>query len=297
MARTPLTIGQEFSLAWSRVYSSAFAGTSDWLQNGNASQSKTHAYGTHPDECLDVIEGIGSSNGSPVVFIHGGGWTMGRKDSYQTDLEPIQAAGHTVFNIEYPKAPAHPHPHMLRSIFSALAWIKREKGTVRIHLVGDSAGGTLAVMAALVAMNSNLRKPIEPIPTNKDLPEIVSVSSLYGVLDRQSCFDDNIPGGSAMVAAYGGQEALRETVDADHAITPMDVTFATHPPCFLAVGGDDPLRQSSELYRDRLIEIGSPPAFKVYNGATHGFLNWRSNPQRDELVSDIIAFIGKAETP
>ena len=296
MARTPLTISQEFSLAWTRIYSSAFAGTSDWVRDSDKGQIKTHAYGTHPDECLDVMEGSESSELSPVMFIHGGGWTMGRKDSYRADLEPIQATGRTVFNIEYPKAPDHPHPHMLRSIFSALAWIKREQGATRVHLIGDSAGGTLAIMAALVAMNSSLRKPIEPIPDIKDLPAIISVSSLYGVLDRQSCFDNNIPGGSAMVAAYGGQEALLQTVDADHAITPMDVTFANHPTCFLAVGGEDPLRQSSELYRNHLTELGHPPTFKVYDGAPHGFLNWSATRQRDQLLNDIIAFMEQAET-
>ncbi|NKB43592.1 MAG: alpha/beta hydrolase fold domain-containing protein [Alphaproteobacteria bacterium] len=296
MARTPLTISQEFSLAWTRVYSSAFTGASDWFQGIGSGRIKSHTYGTHPDECLDIMEASESSTAAPVVFIHGGGWTMGRKESYQADLEPIRLAGRTVYNIEYPKAPDHPHPYMLKSIFKALAWLKREQGAEYVHLVGDSAGGTLSIMAALVIANPGLRHPIEPIPARPELPEIVSVSSLYGVLDRHSCFDDNVPGGSAMIAAYGGQQALSQTVDADHAITPMDVTFKNHPPCFIAAGSDDPLRRSSEIYKDRLAGHGHSPTFKIYDGAAHGFLSWHHSPQREELLNDILAFIGQTET-
>lgn len=294
--RTPLTIGQEMTLAWTRMYSSMMTNALGW-HRGNANHIKTHAYGTHADECLDIMTTDEPASGSAIIFIHGGGWTMGSKDAYRDDLEPLREAGRTVFNIEYPKAPERPHPFMLGSILSALQWIKREQGISHAHLVGDSAGGTLAVMAALIILNKSLRSPLGPIYADLDTPVIASVSSLYGVLDRQSCFDKHVPGGSAMLAAYGGQEVLRQTVDADHAITPMDLEFTNHPPCFLAVGGDDVLRASSELYRDRLVKEDFPHHYKSYDGAVHGFLSSTFDPQRAELLNDILDFISEFDAP
>lgn len=289
--RTPLTIGQELTLAWSRIYTSVVTGPF----NGQLPSAQSHSYGHHPDERIDALPATTATAALPVIFIHGGGCTMGRKESYQTALEPLMAAGHTVFNIEYPKAPDHPHPYMLRSIFTALAWCKREHGVKRAHLVGDSAGGTLALMAALIALNPGLRQPIEPLPKDKELPAIASVACLYSVFDRQSCFDETIPGGSAMIAAYGGQDALSETVDADHAITPMDVVFEKHPPFFIGVGSDDPLKRSSELYRDRLTEDEHPLTFKLYDGAMHGFFNVLHDRHRDHLVKDVLEFLARTE--
>ncbi len=294
--RTPLTVGQEMTLAWTRMYSSMMTNAFGW-HLGNADHLAAHTYGPHPDECLDIMIPGEPASGLPIIFIHGGGWTMGSKDAYRNDLEQLRTAGRTVFNVEYPKAPERPHPFMLGSILSALQWIKREQGVAQAHLVGDSAGGTLAIMAALLILNDTLRAPLGEAYTDVNTPAIASVSSLYGVLDRQSCFDTNVPGGSAMLAAYGGQEVLKQTVDADHAITPMDLEFKNHPPCFLAVGSEDILLASSELYRDRLVEEGVSHRYKAYDGAVHGFLSSSFDPQRTELLSDILDFISEFDAP
>jgi acetyl esterase len=293
--RTPLTLEQEFTLAWSRMYSSAVMGAVSWHQDGENAAVNTYTFGTHPDECLDILPAGPGRTGLPVFFIHGGGWTMGRKEFYQNDLESLCAAGHQVFNVEYPKAPAHPHPYILQSIFSALAWVKQNQNVEYLHIVGDSAGGNLAVMAALLAANPKLRLPLGKSYAQFDVPKIVSVTSLYGVLDRHTCIESGMAGGAAMIAAYGGQEALEQTVDADHAITPMDVTFDVHHPCFLAVGSEDALGLSSEIYRDRLKKMNRPVTFKTYEGAAHGFLNWPRDKQRLELLEDIRIFLAETE--
>ena len=56
--------------------------------------------------------------------MHGGGWISCNKRYYPADLQFLCDAGYTVFNLEYPLAPEHPHPYMLRSILRAVAWIK-----------------------------------------------------------------------------------------------------------------------------------------------------------------------------
>jgi len=283
-------------IAWSRVYTTTAMNMVTLFRDDGPSSIETFAYGDHADEQLDVMSPKDGASKTAVLFIHGGGWTMGHKEFYRADLNPICKAGHSVINVEYPKAPDHPHPYILKSIFKALRWCKHHQGINQLHLLGDSAGGNLAIMAGLFWANPELRKALGDDERGSDLPDIVSVSSLYGILDRQSCRDDQFTGGEAMLAAYGGQAVLAETVDVDHAITPMDLSFDKHPACFLAVGNDDVLLQSSTDYYDRLLQAGHNVTLKVYEGATHGFLSWPQNGQRDRLIRNIITFLNDAET-
>ncbi|MEQ8734324.1 MAG: alpha/beta hydrolase [Rhodospirillaceae bacterium] len=298
--RTPLTIGQEVMIAWSRIYTTTAMSLATMLRDDGPSKIETFSYGDHADEQLDVMTPIDGITKTAVLFIHGGGWTMGHKEFYRADLNPICKAGHCVINVEYPKAPDHPHPHILKSIFKALRWCKHHQDIDQLHLIGDSAGGNLAIMSGLFWANPKLQKvfgddDLKDDQLSRDIPDVISVSSLYGILDRQSCRDEMFAGGEAMLAAYGGQAVLAETVDIDHAITPMDVSFDQHPRCFLAVGSDDVLLQSSRDYHQRLLKAGHDVALKVYKGATHGFLSWPQNGQRDELIRNIVTFLKSAE--
>jgi len=77
-----------------------------------------------------------------------------------------------------------------------------------------------------------------------------------------------------MIEAYGGREALAPEVDAAHAITPADLKFAKHPPCFLSCGEWDPLCASNDLYAKRLTREGHKVQAKTYAKATHGYFNF-----------------------
>ena len=256
---------------------------------------RTLRYGLHRDEVLDHMEpNARVTRRRPVVFFHGGGWMMGTKDFYSHDLLFLAAAGHPVFNIEYPKAPDHPHPWMLRSVFRALAFIRQSFPDARaVHLAGDSAGGNLAMMAGVLAQNPGLLAVIEP--DDGQLPDILSVVSLYGVLDRLTCLNPNTIVGPTMIEAYGGPEALGETVDAAHAITPMDLKFERHPPCFLSCGEWDPLLASQDLYAKRLIREGHSVKTKAYAKATHGYFNFPEGAVKTACHRDMTAFLRDVE--
>jgi acetyl esterase/lipase len=221
---------------------------------------------------------------------------MGTKDFYSHDLLFLASHGHPVFNVEYPKAPDHPHPWILRSVFKALTFIKAnfpEAGTV--HLMGDSAGGNLAVMAGILALNPELLAVVDPDAAARDFPKILSVTSIYGVMDRQSCLQSNIPVGATMIEAYGGPQALEDDVGPAHAITPTDLRFAKHPPTLLSCGAWDPLLQGTEAYAKRLAREGHAVKLKVYEKATHGYFNFPEGAVKTACRRDILAFLKDIE--
>ena len=118
--------------------------------------------GPTPAEYLELIPAAPeSSPKTPIVYFHGGGWISGSSDISTYRLLDFVEAGHPAFNVEYPLAPEHPHPRTLRSTLAALAWIRRHHPEYQsVHLMGDSAGANLAMMAAIMISNPSLAPPL-----------------------------------------------------------------------------------------------------------------------------------------
>ncbi|MBX7198459.1 MAG: alpha/beta hydrolase [Rhodospirillaceae bacterium] len=290
-----LKFGQHVAIAGTQMFFGALTGAIRLVRGSHPEGWRTLRYGLHRDEVLDHMEpNARVKRRKPVVFFHGGGWMMGTKDFYSHDLLFLAEAGHPVFNVEYPKAPEHPHPWILRSVFKALTFIRQNFGDGgAVHLAGDSAGGNLAVMAGILCQNPDLLAAIEP--DEGPLPEILSVTSLYGVMDRLTCLNPNTIVGPTMIEAYGGPEALAQEVGPAHAITPMDVKFTRHPPCFLTCGEWDPLTASHDMYAKRLTRAGHSVKSKTYAKATHGYFNFPEGAVKTACRRDMTAFLREIE--
>jgi acetyl esterase len=255
---------------------------------------ETRRYGARAAETLEIIEPARGSGPprTPVVFIHGGGWILGRKELYSTDLGFLTERGHRVYNVDYPLAPEHPFPRPLASLVDALAWIRsRSEDAERVHLMGDSAGGNLALMLGLALADRRLLTAHVPALASSPLPEVERVVSLYGVLDRRSWLENGFPGARLMLHCYGGPAALEPRVGPELALCPLDLEIEHAPPTFLAAGTRDPLAESSRLAHAFLARAGCPVELREYPGERHGFFNqgWRANAAR--LRADVGAFL------
>lgn len=257
-----------------------------------------HAYGPDPAETLEVIEASpGKPPRAPIFYVHGGGWIAGRKESYTRYLSFLAEAGYPIFNIEYPLAPENPHPGILRSLLRALDWIQTNHPEhTAFHAMGDSAGGNLAMMVGLLAANPELVRAVDPDRGLGVALPCHSVVSLYGVLDRLSWIEDGFPGAENMLDSYGGTAAFEADVPPELALTPLDLVFEQAPPSLLAVGTDDPLRRSSEIFADRLRQQDGKVVHVEYPGEGHGFFNLGRSKRVSQLRADIYDFL-EAEDP
>ncbi len=247
-----------------------------------------HRYGTGKQETLELIDPmVGAPARSPVVYVHGGGWIAGRKELYTRDLCFLAELGHPVFNLDYPLAPEHPHPTPLRGLLRALDFVARSGPRAeRVHLIGDSAGGNLAMMLGLLLGSPALRDRVlgPEADAGLRLPRPLSVISLYGVLDRLSWIQDGFRSAEVMLHCYGGRGVFEHEVGPELAITPMDLPLATLdlPPCLIVTGTRDPLARSSRLAAEALDEAGASVRFEAFPGEVHGFFNmgWRPGSAR-----------------
>lgn len=251
-----------------------------------------HAYGSHPAERIDVINQRGGSpSRTPVVYVHGGGWICGKKEMYTRELQFLAEAGYPVFNVEYPLAPERPHPHMLLSLLSSLAWIReRYPEYEAVHLMGDSAGGNLVLMLGILIANPDRIRQLDS-HSSLTLPRAQSVVSIYGVLDRLSWIDKGFPSAALMLECYAGPDALKSEVGPELAVTPMDIEFDALPPTLITAGSKDQLAESSRICAEHLQKRFEPVEYQVYPGEAHGFFNRTGRPASQKLRSDILEFL------
>ncbi|XP_005093044.1 hormone-sensitive lipase [Aplysia californica] len=102
---------------------------------------------------------------SLVIHIHGGGFVAQSSKSHEVYLRHWAVSlGTPILSIDYSLAPELPFPRALEDCFYAYAWAVREclqLGSTgeKIILVGDSAGGNLAISTAMRAASFGIRRP------------------------------------------------------------------------------------------------------------------------------------------
>ena len=95
-----------------------------------------------------------------VLFIHGGGWSVGDLDTYDGDARNhAVGAGAVVVSVDYRLAPEHPYPAAVEDAWAATQWVAAHAGELgadpgRLAVAGDSAGGNLAAVVAQLARDA-----------------------------------------------------------------------------------------------------------------------------------------------
>jgi acetyl esterase len=208
---------------------------------------------------------------SVVVYLHGGGWTIGSVDQYDPVMRQVaNAANAIVVAPEYRLAPEHPFPAPLDDCWHALCWTAKNASafggeSARLAVMGDSAGGNLSAVCALQARDSGgpdlaLQVLVYPV-TDCDLSTPSYCENRDGYLlteNEMRWFFD----------CY-----TRGDIDrTDWRISPLRAgDVAGVAPAFVLTAEFDPLRDEGEAYARRLAEAGVPVQQHRYDGMVHAF--------------------------
>jgi alpha-L-fucosidase 2 len=211
----------------------------------------------------------GGAGPFPVaVIVHGGGWSGGDKQADHTALfQPLSAAGFVWFAINYRLSPGHRWPACFDDVRTAIRWIKAHaseyKGDPRrIALVGYSAGGHLACLAAVLATDDiRVQAVVGLAPPTDHVADSVRRGglspSMQKLLDRPEILD------------APAREILREISPINHIETGL-------PPFLLVHGTEDksvPFEQSLN-FQARLKTAGGTCDLVSIPGAPHRMADW-----------------------
>lgn len=246
-----------------------------WTRGGPAMAATTErqvptAVGPVRVRCFDPG---GASGGAALIYLHGGGWTLFSLATHDRLMRELAArAGVVVLGVEYALAPEAKYPVALEQV-CAVARFAREHGADlgidagRLALGGDSAGGNLAIAASLWLRDQG----------DADLVRALLLN--YPVLARRSSPQAGRRFGGAGYM-LGGDEMerfwlnyLRDERDAeDPRVCPIRADLRGLPPTLLVVPECDLLSEQS-LEMARLLEAaGVPVELRIYEGASHSFL-------------------------
>jgi acetyl esterase/lipase len=217
-----------------------------------------------------------------VLVIHGGGWVSGSKEAALPFCTPLVAQEFVVADVEYRLAGAAPAPAALQDVLAAAKWFHDHAAEYRVDpkrivAMGDSAGGELALMAAMLPAQNEFG------PVTK----MAAVIDFFGVTDVKALLD-----GAAkrdFAAQWLGSQP--DAADLAKRLSPLTYVRKDVPPV-LAIHGDAddvvPYTQSVQLI-DALKQAGVKAELMTVTGGKHGF----TNQQSAELWPQIFKWLKK----
>ncbi|MGE6368179.1 alpha/beta hydrolase [Planococcus kocurii] len=213
---------------------------------------KNLSYNSSKNSLLDIYYPENAPASMPVIlWIHGGGYIGGSKDSRQDYAMTLADAGYVVANIDYALAPESLYPGPVVQANQALAYMQLHAAEYggdmnRVFIGGDSAGAQIASQVAALISNTELaeKMTIQPAISNSQLQGAVLLCGLYNLDTVRATAFPNI---DKYLAAYTGVEPFESFSKIDELSTVQHVS-SNFPPVFITVGDADPfVSQSTEL--------------------------------------------------
>ncbi len=113
-------------------------------------KTKNVSYGDGPRQSLDIYRAETPKAEAPVlVFIHGGSWDSGSKDTYKFLAEGFTRSGYDIVLPNYRIYPQAKFPNFLTDNAEAVAYVAKEFPSRPIVLMGHSAGAYNVLMLGL----------------------------------------------------------------------------------------------------------------------------------------------------
>ena len=223
-----------------------------------------------------------------ILFLHGGGFVFGDVDTHDGQARRLaNRTGSAVLSVDYRRPPEHPFPAAPDDVDTALSWLLANAAAhgldlSRVVACGDSAGGNLALVAALRNPNA-LAATVLVYPFVDAATGCPSYAAPDGGLTR------------AEAGWYWEQYAARPEDLVDPDLAPYLASgFDTLPPTLVQVAEHDVLADEDLELARRIAASGAPVEVTTYPGMIHGF--WR-NPQlfdaAEEALAEIAGFLDR----
>ena len=211
-----------------------------------------------------------------IVWVHGGAWRSGSKNSMP--LGNLVEDGYAVASVDYRLSTQAKFPAQIHDLKAALRFLRGHSGqwsvpSKKIVIAGDSAGAHLAALVGVSNGNAELEGTVGSDPAESS--DVQGIISFYGAANLTTILNQSTPHGlkvrvPALDLLLGGSP--EELPALARLASPVFHVDRHDPPLLLLHGDQDPqmpINQSHELcgaYK----KAHAPVRFEVVNGAAHG---------------------------
>lgn len=215
-----------------------------------------------------------------LLYLHGGGFTIGSLDTHDSLCRQLALhSGAAVVSLDYRLAPEHRFPTAVHDAWDALHWLHRHADTLglaggpgALAVGGDSAGGTLAAVCALMARDAGL-------------PLALQLLFYPGTAARQDTASHARYAQGALLPRpliewfFG--HYIEPSARADWRFAPLHADDLDGvAPAWIGLAEVDPLVDEGIAYADALRAAGVSVQLELWRGVVHDFIKMgRSIPE------------------
>ncbi len=226
----------------------------------------------------------GLAQGAPIIlYIHGGGWVIANLDTYDATPRALaKKAKAIVVSVHYRQAPEHKFPASHEDTLAAFKWLLENAqswgaDSKRVAVVGESAGGNMAMTVAMGAREQKLQMPVH----------IVAVYPVAGTSLDTPSYQENEnakPLGRPGMEWFFKHEVANEAELSDPRLNLVKgAGLQGLPPTTIILADIDPLKSDGQMLAEQLDAAGVKTAIQSYEGVTHEFFGM------DAVVKDAAA--------
>jgi epsilon-lactone hydrolase len=227
----------------------------------------------------------GCVEGKVLLCLHGGGFVGGSMYTHRRLYAHIaKQTGVRALVLDYRQLPEHPHPAAAEDTEAAYQWLLSE-GYERIGVVGDSAGGGLALG---LAITSELPAPATVVGLSAWTDMTLSGSSVQTNRQTDALFGGDYPMDLDGMVDFvlGGPGRNRQ----DPRVSPLHGDLTRLPPTYLQVSATEMLFDDTRRLADAALDT---VCVDVFAEQQHTFqMAVGRSPVADEAVARIAAWLG-----
>lgn len=229
-----------------------------------------------------------------LVYAHGGGFVFCDLDSHDGLCRDMtNRLGAVVVSVDYRRAPESTWPAAAEDVYAVTRWAADNAGSLggdvfRLAVGGDSAGGNLAAVTALMARD-------------RRGPNLIAQLLIYPMLnpdfgtESYRLFGKGFYNPAPALQWYWDQYVPNAADRADPYVSPIHADLRGLPPAVVIIAGHDPLRDEGLAYGEALDATGVPTLIRRFDGGIHGFVTMPSldlaQAARAQLCADTKALL------
>ncbi len=225
------------------------------------------------------------SNNSLILYLHGGGWTLGWYQSHRWLVAHLcQAAGCRALAVDYRLAPENPFPAALDDCLAVYRWLlKNGTPAEQIVVAGDSAGGNLTLTTLMV-----LRDAGDPLPAAAVC--ICPMTDLAGTGQSFNTHNDALL--TTKLALFFARQYVGDQDPRLPVISPHYGDLSGLPPLLIQAGEDEILLSDAQRLVIKATAAGVAARLVIWPGmwhVWHVFVPFL--PEAQQAVKAIGAFV------